>query len=227
MAKIKWGMMVVDGRGKLGGHVLSKNRAGSYTRTKVTPVNPQTSRQSAVRSLFGAISQQWSGLSESERNGWNASVAEWQKTDIFGDLKQPSGKALFQRLNNQAQVAGYPPVLNAPAKLNMVDGVVESIVYDDANLGEIVLTGNYAGADARIMLFATPVLSPGTTFVKNRLRLLYTSLANAYNGADAYSEYQDKFGFPSNNDNVYFAIKYVLPNGQASPLQILKGGVIV
>jgi hypothetical protein len=55
MAKIKFGMMMTDARGKLGGHVFSKNRSGAYVRTKVTPVNGQTTAQTGVRAIFGAI----------------------------------------------------------------------------------------------------------------------------------------------------------------------------
>jgi len=40
--KTLFGAIVVDGRGKLGGHVASKNRHGSYFRTKVSP--SQTSK---------------------------------------------------------------------------------------------------------------------------------------------------------------------------------------
>jgi len=46
--KMKFGAIVVDGRGKIGGHVASKNRGGAYLRTKVTPSNPQTGYQAAV-----------------------------------------------------------------------------------------------------------------------------------------------------------------------------------
>ena len=53
--KIKWGALVVDGRGKLGGHVAAQNRGGSYLRTKVTPSNPQTTFQTGVRSMGGCI----------------------------------------------------------------------------------------------------------------------------------------------------------------------------
>src|SRR3546814_20356183 len=76
MAKVKFGALMTDARGKLGGHVFSKNRAGSYLRTKVTPVNPQTSYQTSVRALFGAISPQWSGLSQAVRDSFNGAVAD-------------------------------------------------------------------------------------------------------------------------------------------------------
>lgn len=224
MAKIKWGLFVTDGRGKVGGHVLSKNLGGAFIRTKVTPTNPQTTYQTAVRALFGQISQSWSGLSDSVRAGWQEAVASWQKTDIFGDLKSPSGKALFQRLNNQAQSAGYPAVTAVPAKLDMVSGIVTGV--DLITPSDIIpLTGAYAGADARVVLSATAQLSAGTRSVGNKLRQIYSEVANAYDPAAAYTAYTDKFGVPTAGANVYFSVKYVLPNGQASPAQIIKGFV--
>jgi len=225
MAKIKFGMIVTDGRGKLGGQVFSKNRAGSYIRTKVTPVNPTTVAQTRARSLFGAISQQWSGLSSAARLGWNEAVSEWQKTDIFGDLKLPSGKALFQRLNNQAQSAGYPAVTTAPDKLEMVLGVVAFIAMSNV-AGDLAIGGEYNGTDARIMAYATPPLSPGTTFVKNKLRNIYNVQSDSWVEQEAYQAYINKFGSTLAGANVYVGIKYVLPNGQSSPMQILKVDVI-
>lgn len=219
--KIKWGALVVDGRGKIGGQVASKNRAGAYMRTKVTPVNPQTSAQTAVRVLFATISQQWSGLSAAARAAWNEAVAEWSKTDIFGDLKTLSGKALFQRLNNQAQSAGYAAVTSAPTKLEMVSGVITAAAMSTGS-GTFSLTGAYAGADARVQIFATPALSAGTTFVKNKLRQIYSPVANALVEIDASDAYVNKYGNLTGGENVYFGVKYVLPNGQASPMQIIK-----
>lgn len=224
--RLKFGMIVTDGRGKLGGHVLSKNRAGAYARTKVTPSNPQTTAQSQARALFAFISQSWSGLTDTVRNGWNSAVAEWQKTDIFGDLRQPSGKALFQRLNNQAQSAGFPPVTSAPARMEMVSGVVQSVVVA-VGAGTISLNGLADSGVARVMLFATPVLSDGTTFVKNKLSLIETFVDDAVVPADTFDSFELKFGTPTAGANIYFGVKYVLSNGQASPMQILKATVTV
>jgi hypothetical protein len=46
--KMKFGAIVTEGRGKIGGHVASKNKSGAYLRTKVTPVNRQSVAQSNV-----------------------------------------------------------------------------------------------------------------------------------------------------------------------------------
>lgn len=219
--KIKWGAIVVDGRGKLGGHVAAQNRAGSYLRTKVTPSNPQTTFQTSVRNLFGSISSGWSGLSASAILAWNAAVEDWKSTNIFGDLKQPSGKALYQRLNQQAQVAGYPAVTVPPAKVTLPDSNVTAVTFDISST-EINPTGIYSGTGFTVETFSSGPVSAGTTFVKNLMRLVGNSGALAYSPTGAYTQYVAKFGTPVAGQKVYMGYKVVAPNGQASPLQIVE-----
>lgn len=154
MAKVKFGALMTDARGKLGGHVFSKNRSGSYLRTKVTPVNPQTAYQSAARALFATISSQWSGLTQAVRDAFNGAVQDWAQTDIFGDLKNPSGKNLFQRLNNQAQSAGLAPVVTLPSKLEMPDAVITAVPIG-VTAGTLAVTGADTSATTQVVLFAT------------------------------------------------------------------------
>ena len=115
MSKIKWGAIVVDGRGKLGGHVFTKTKSGATMRTKVTPVNPQTSVQASARSRLGGNSQAWSSLSEEERRSWNALAQETSKTNVFGDQYFPTGKNLFTSVNNNLVMIGRSPVSEAPS----------------------------------------------------------------------------------------------------------------
>lgn len=219
--KIKWGALVVDGRGKLGGHVAAQNRGGSYMRTKVTPSNPQTTFQTTVRNLFGSISSGWSGLTQSGIDSWNAAVDDWKATNIFGDLKQPSGKALYQRLNQQAQIAGYPPVALPPAKVVLPDSNVTTVTFDISDT-EIDPTGVYSGTGFTVLTFSSGPVSLGTTFVKNRMRLIGDSGAIAYSGTAAYTQYIAKFGAPVAGQKVFMGYKIVAANGQASPLQVVE-----
>lgn len=216
--KIKFGALVVDGRGKLGGHVASANRGGAYLRTKVTPSNPQTIYQSIIRAIWGAISQAWSGLTEAEILGWNSAVPEWKTTNIFGDLKQPSGKNLHQKLNQNLLVAGYPGITSVPEKEAMVEGVVSAVAID-TTAETLTATGAYTGASARVVVFATPDVSAGTTFVKNRLRKIGAGLGSTYTPAQMYIDYVAKYGVPADGDRIFVGFKYVIPTGQASPLQ--------
>lgn len=219
--KIKWGALVVDGRGKLGGHVAAQNKGGSYLRTKVTPSNPQTTFQTSIRNLFGSISQAWGGLTQDQINAWNAAVDEWKKTNIFGDLKQPSGKALFQRLNTQAQVAGYSAITLPPAKESIPNSNVTSVAMG-LTAATIAATGIYSGTAATVIVYSSGPVSSGTSFVKNLMRMVGNSGGAAYDPSQAYTDYVAKFGAPTAGDKVFIGFKIVLATGQASPMQIVE-----
>lgn len=222
MAKIKFGMMMTDARGKLGGQVFSKNRSGSYVRTKVTPVNPQTSFQQASRFLLGALSQAWSGLTRAQIEAWNNAVNEWARTDIFGDMRNPTGKNLFTELNKNAVQAGYSQMTEPPAKEEMpIVTLDKAILGIAANELEVELTGNAVGH--KLQFRATPTLSNGTTFVKDKLRVLGYVTGSATQTIDISSYYQTRFGLPlTAGANVWLEMRVVLPKGQVSPPQLIQ-----
>lgn len=222
--KIKWGALVVDGRGKLGGHVAAQNKGGSYLRTKVTPSNPQSTFQTGVRNLFGSISASWSALTASQRAAWNSAVDDWKRTNIFGDLKLPSGKALYQRLNQQAQVVGYPALTTPPAKEDIPESNVTAVAID-TTASTITATGLYNGAAATVQYFSSGVVSAGTSFVKNLMRVVGDSGGVAYDPSTAYTDYVARFGTPSPGEKVFIGFKIVLSTGQASPMQIVEATI--
>lgn len=192
--KMKFGAIVVGGRGKIGGHVASQNRGGAYLRTKVTPVNPQSSAQLNVRSRLTEFSQAWSGLTEEERLAWNNAVGDYARTDIFGDLRNPSGFNLYQRLNNNLAIVGvnpidYPPL---PSSVGSCYATAFSIAEE---VGSASLTlSNAVPADTAVQVWATPPVSAGKSFVKSQYRLVTVLAAAATSPANIATAYIAKFG---------------------------------
>ena len=192
MALIKWGMMVVDGRGKLGGHVLTKSRNGATVRTKVTPSNPQTSYQQANRSAFGQLSSNWTGLDEAERQAWNGAVKEFQKTNIFGDLKSPAGRDLYISLNRNIQQAGGTLIDVPPLK----EGIKPNAITDFSING----TSGTINIDLAVtletnevaLIYLTAPMSAGRYNFSGSYRFLGPHVTNeiVIDGAD----YADRFG---------------------------------
>lgn len=192
--KMKFGAIVVGGRGKIGGHVASQNRGGAYLRTKVTPVNPQTGAQLEVRSRLTAFSQAWSGLTEEQRLAWNNAVSDYARTDIFGDLRNPSGFNLYQRLNNNLAIVGVAPIDTPPlpAAVGSVYGTIFSI---NAGVMEATLSlSNTVPADTAVQVWATPPVSAGKSFVKSQYRLVTVLATAATSPADITDAYAAKFG---------------------------------
>lgn len=224
MAKIKFGLVVTDARNKLGGHVFSKNRAGAYLRTLVTPVNPRSVTQTGVRALFGQISKAWSELTEAQRNAWRSAVDSWKRTDVFGDLKRPDGKALHQRLNQQAQVVGYPAILT-PAEPSEVASDIAATASFDLSGTRLIISPVSVSAASTVQVFATPKMSQGTQFVKDKLRVIHFDKGDTFSPIDLYNAYVARFGAVALNDNIHVGIRYIDDNGNATPLQTLKAGV--
>jgi hypothetical protein len=120
--KVKFsGIGVVDGRGKLNGTVFSRNRSGAIARVKVTPINPNTASQANARSILTSLSQSWRTLNQSVILVWNNAVADFQSTDVFGDLRTPTGKNLFTKLNANLISVGVSPITTAPLPSDVSD----------------------------------------------------------------------------------------------------------
>lgn len=192
--KTKFGAIIVDGRGKIGGHVASKNRGGAYLRTKVTPANAQTSAQNAVRNLFTSLTQGWRGLTQAQRDAWNAAVLDYSRTDIFGDIRNPSGINLYQRLNNVLSSVGQA-LISVPPLPSEVSNVVAVSLSAAVAVPAMSLTfDGPVPAGTAVKVFATAPMSAGKSYVKSAFRaiaVLPTAEASPFN---LLAKYTDKFG---------------------------------
>lgn len=220
MSKIKWGAIVVDGRGKLGGHVFTKTKSGATMRTKVTPVNPKTSAQAAARSRLGGNSQAWAGLSEAQRRAWNALASETSKTNIFGDQYFPSGKNLFTSVNNNLIMSGNPSITNTPTFGELpfivdmtatINTVAKTILLNIALDGSVV--------DMALVIEATQPSSPGKFNFDGSYRQIAVEGGGVPPTATAlWDAYVAKFGKPTQGRKVSFRAYYISTSaGNASP----------
>lgn len=221
MAKIKFGAMMVDASGKLGGQVFSKNRGGAYIRTKTTPLNPQTTAQMGIRGIFASISSAWSGLTEASRQSFNNLVSSYARTDIFGDLRNPSGKNLFQRLNQNLVISGQAQITECGQPQEVPFANLSEVTLNDATT---VINVTYDGdtSGSKVVVWATPPLSAGTSFVKNKLRQIAVLDGQPGDTQNVAAQYIAKFGAFEDGSNIYFGVRVINSNGQASPLETIK-----
>lgn len=193
--KVVWGSLIVDGRGKIGGHVASKNRGGAYMRTKVSPSNPRTTAQLAIRNGLSTFSQGWKALTAAQRNAWSGAVESFAKTDVFGSLKSPSGINLYIKLNQNLTEAAQTPLVLPPLPAG-VDSP-ETITVTGA-AGTPALSLSYTGATAPSgltwLISGTPQISPGKSYVKNLFRTFSVVAAPASSPVNILAAYTARFG---------------------------------
>lgn len=214
MAKIKFGMMMTDARGKLGGQVFSKNRAGAFVRTKVTPSNPRTVAQMLSRGILGTLSIGWNALTEAQRQSFNSAVENWQKTDIFGDLKKPTGKNLYVALNKNLDQSGQALVTTAPDKVD-VPFLGTFTVAINTTAGTISGFGTSIPAGVVLQVSATPQLNQGVSYTKGKYRVIEYIPTGAIDNEALYDAYVARFGVPEVGANVHVQLRFIASNGQA------------
>tara|TARA_R110000868_G_C10961756_1_gene768601 strand:+ start:4850 stop:5533 length:684 start_codon:yes stop_codon:yes gene_type:complete len=226
MALIKWGLVITDGRGKIGGQVLTKGRSGAVIRNKVTPTNPNTARQSAVRAVLTQFSQGWKALTQAQRDAWNAAVGSFTRTNIFGSTYSPSGKNLYTALNTNLTKVGYTAITIPPIPSATVAPGIEDFVL---NVGDETLTFlvNEGSASQKLFVQASPPVSPGITNISSKLRLIKVTTQVAATDVDIWAEYVAAYGTPTAGTKIFIkvtAIKDV--TGQSTTPEIISGIVV-
>jgi hypothetical protein len=227
MAKIKFGFGVAEVRNKLGGSVFARNKGGNYVRTKVTPLNPQTSAQVGARSLLTQLAQSFRALSQNEITAWNNATTQWQTTDIFGDLVSPTGLALYVRLNSNIVNGGGTIITTPPAPYGAealsgltLTAAVTGTVFDVAYTPASVPAGH------TMYVESTQMLSPGINNANSRFRFIEIAAAASTSPLDAYSAQTAKFGSLVAGQKAYVRAKFInIATGEVS--LALKASAIV
>ena len=226
MLKILWsGIGMVDGRGKIGGTVLTKNRSGAAARVKVTPVNRRTPAQQFVRVGFGFLAQGFRALTASQVAAWNAAASGgFKSNNIFGNPISGSGLNLFVGLNKNLEAVGVATISDPP-----VQGTVDSPLQMDPTsdtsstnmFSNLTFDGgsNTVPANTAIVLSATPPVSNGVSFVKSQYRIFTTQDAAVDTTTDNLrAAYVTKFGAPATGSKIFMqAVAVNKTTGQAGP----------
>jgi hypothetical protein len=192
--------VVADMRGSLAGTTASKNRYANYFRTKVSPVNPNTSAQAAIRQLFTSFTQNWSALlTATERDQWTAFAAQHAFSNVFGQKRFLDGKAMYIGISTAAANAGLTYSSTPPTDITTGETGHLTLVANSAAGGTLTLATveNNVPAGAKINVYATSVLPAGKNYVKSELRYIgtYASGGTPY---DLKTNWETKYGtFPT------------------------------
>ena len=224
MALIKFGLVVTDARGKLGGHVFTKSRNGSTVRTKTIPSNPQTTAQQAARSRLASFSAKWRDLTVAQRDAWNAAVPQWSKTNVFGDQYNPSGKNLYVSLNINLLIVGGAPIDEPPLPTEVTAPGINNLVLDGSTPLVSFDFANPRPFEQALEVEATPSISPGITYARNKFRFIVSAPQNTTPTVDLTAEYIAKFGAVTVGQQIIIKVTpIVVGTGQRGVPETLSG----
>lgn len=115
MAIVKYGPVIADARGSVGGTVFSRNAAGAYMKQRTVPTYPATGKQQARAALLSTLLHDWRNvLTPTQRATWNALASITSLPNNLGEMFTPSGLNLFIKANFMLDLTGQTHVTAAP-----------------------------------------------------------------------------------------------------------------
>ena len=226
---IKWGSIVVEGSGKLGGHVFYKGKGDAVIRTLARARNPQTRSQQTIKSRFTKLTQDWSNLTDDQRQSWNEATSSFSRKNRFGDTVLLTGKNLYNALNQQLLISEQPMLSFAPVPKPTPVNILQNVIFR-VNAGLVILAGDFTNRGVYVIM-STGVVSKGSSESTNKLRIIDIGSGASNNTSlnsirPIYDEYVLENGIPKVGDKIIMACYGVNEVGQRTPLAQLATIVI-
>lgn len=200
MALLKFNI-IADARGSVNGTTFSRNKAGAYMRNRTYPVNPNSTRQQAVRAAMNNLAFNFQTFPRETVNSWNEIAATYPAFNKLGEEYIQSGKQLYVSCGLNLIAAGITAPVELPsAEPEIPQCNIEAAVFVANRTATQLSTLTVSGVtsdqnDAIIVVCATPNLpaARGQSY-RNRMRQMRTVVQG--NSANCLSQWLDVFGSP-------------------------------
>lgn len=213
--------------GTTGGTVFAFNRGGKYTRNWAKPTNPQSSKQTLMRSIFGYVSQLWGSLDETKVQAWENAGANQQRTNAIGEEHAMNGFSYFKAVNQNRLHSGWTTALLLPPDILPIPAVI-STNFDisgepttlaaaaEFTLGDSVPAGDYVASIGFAIVSANQNRSYGS--VKNKFKDRIRVPIPAGNQIDVSTEVSNYLlGKLTGNEKVFLQLHIHSSDGQKGP----------
>jgi len=121
MARVKYGALITEIKGKVGGSVFQGGRSGGIVKNLPQGLVRHSRRlgtSEAKNSIsFSQVTKGWSQLSQIQRDTWSALLGTWTFTDKFGDVYNGTPYQIFCAVNLNLLFAGLTKFTDGPAYL--------------------------------------------------------------------------------------------------------------
>ena len=226
MARIQLASNNDDIRGKIGNIVYGKGRSVHTQRKRVKPSNPQTSYQTQIRAFIKQFSSAWRSLTQDQITAWNQAALQLMKSNVFGGKYHTTGHKLFVAWNTEAFMNGASVEITDPFSVT-IPAVVQ-ISNFDTTLGPPYtmhfVTDIAVPANSKLIVEATPCISPGISNVKGKFRRIAEIAGGTASGTQQiYADFQTRFGDKVTGKKVFIRA-FTTNNDASKQVMLFKAG---
>lgn len=221
MAKVSFGIVPADVRGKLGNVVYMRTRAGAVARQRVDPTQTATPARNAVKSAMGSVITAWfTGMTDQKRLAWSQYATLLNRSDVFGQRKRYDALRAFLAVNLRRAYAGLGLLVTPPVNA-VVRGLLSLSVTASAASGgtfSITFTPSPLPANHRLWIWSTVSLQPGINNYQPWLRWIGMSNAAVASPYDPSVAWRNKFISAFAGDAIGWRVQVLNDtNGLVSP----------
>ena len=200
--------------GSIAGVTHSHGRAGQYTRSRRTPVQPVGSgRRGVIRSAFGAASSAWAALTGAVQLAWGAYANGKPYTDALGQAIKLTGHQMYVAINTQLLNVGAAQSAVIPISDAVFAPVLTTFAAVHAGAITLTMSGSGAVTDHLCCAFSAPK-SGGVAFCKTFTQLL-VCLGNLATAQVITTAYVAQFGAVAVGQRIFYRLTPVNQYGVA------------
>ena len=179
--------------GKLGLTVTWPGRNGLIRRILVTPSNPRSDRQLAVRDVLAQQARRFDALTDAQQDAWNVAAEGYQSRPTLGQSGPLTGLQLFVRVNCKLGLLGQQPVDVPPVAPQFPSLAAQGLVITNTN-GVVALKLTCpTDPGENTVLRASPPQNSAIRACGN-YRMIGTCPAPVQGSANITSQYVAEFG---------------------------------
>jgi hypothetical protein len=204
---IKFGGLIADGRGKIGGHVVSKSVGGAVLMSKPNQPRKVSSFQEDQRYYYAYLSRYWQSLLPSVQAAWSAWSEGLNEYNVFGDRKNLSGFNAFMQVNVNFLIFGL--AISAAPPTNMARAVLPDLSVDfNASASSFLTSSSFSNVPylTRIRLYMSAPVSPGVTRYNGSYRFIKQRNSAGTLNFNVYSNYISAFGSAPIGKKIFYKV---------------------
>lgn len=192
MARVKYGALITDLAGSIGGITFQKNSSGSIAKLRnKTPLNPSLS-QSDQQVALSKLVALWSTLSQAYQDNWAALAAAHTHFNAWGKETTLNGFQWFMSCNLNLISAGWDPISDAPS-YSPISPPNDFTLSADADDFDINIASGWNPGDDKILIYATPPVRQTSVKLRRSLFLLDSYTGGNITNRDIRVKYENMF----------------------------------
>lgn len=195
MAKIKFGAVITDSRGHIGGITYKWSKDGNVAQRLVTPTRHMSPESSTARARFSSLSRRWwSILTPTQRTAWRALAAANPRVNVWGDEFPRTGHMLYVGVNALLLQSGYPSVDTAPPSQTVTALSTLTLTTTAPETATLTFTPSPIPANHVLYVRARANFSPGILPGASAMRFLLASAEDITSPYNIGTQWTTQFG---------------------------------